>query len=230
MLCAQSLLAQRFSDQIPSIKRYFEKDIIDSLQGINMYKRLVAATGGDSIKYNGQGYNLQGWSEDFYMSGKLLHRGYYLNGQLITYKNFFENGQCERVLMNPDPLHCNETIYFNNGNTRRETNYYNGLPQKRSDYFENGQQKYSEEYEKQMRYLIRSKTWYASGGVETSLELSDPKTLEFDKKTYYNNGQIKEQGSLLFSESTKEYVKIGAWTSYDVDGKNKQVQKHPKTP
>jgi antitoxin component YwqK of YwqJK toxin-antitoxin module len=81
-----------------------------------------------------------------------------------------------------------------------------------------------------MRYLIRTKTWYPSGGVETSLELSDAKSLEYDKKTYYNNGQLKEEGSLLFSESTKEYVKIGSWTSYDVDGKNKQVQKYPKAP
>lgn len=223
-----SIFGQRFSDQIPSIKKYQEKDILDSVLGINIYAHLVTATGGDSIKYNGQGYNLQGWHDDFYLSGKLLHRGYYVNGQLITFKNFFENGQCERVLMNPDPLHCIENIYFSNGNPRRETSYYNGLPQKRVDYYENGFPRYAEENEKEMKYLIRKKSWHSNGSVEESIELVDPDNGTYNKKSWYSNGQLKDEGRVVFLKDTKQFVKDGTWSSYDSDGKNKQVKKYSK--
>ena len=53
--------AQRFADQVPQTKRYIQKDIVDPVEGIKMYNRLVEAIGGDSINYNKAGYNLQGW-------------------------------------------------------------------------------------------------------------------------------------------------------------------------
>lgn len=221
-----SVFGQRFSDQVPPVKRYTEQEVLDSLEGINIYTRLVGAIGGDSIKYNRQGYNLQGWNEDFYTSGKLLHRGYYVDGQVITFKNFFENGQCERVLMNPDPLHCVENSYFSNGNPRKEINYYNGRPQKLMEYYDTGLPRYTEENEKEMKYLTRKKSWYTNGGVENSIELVDTKSHKYMQRTYYSNGQMKEEGALIFLQASQEYVKDGAWVSYDSDGKNKQIKKY----
>jgi antitoxin component YwqK of YwqJK toxin-antitoxin module len=218
-------LAQRFADQVPQIRRYLQKDIVDSVEGIKMYNRLLEAIGGDSVTYNKAGYNLQGWNEDYYQSGKLLHRGYYIDGKAIVFKNFFENGQCERSVVNPDPLHCNIDIFFEDGKQRRQISYYNGQPQKRYDFYINGLPKYAEENEKEMKYLTSKKSWYSNGQMQSLMELTDPKNKRYTAKTYYASGQVKEEGTLILSaEGT--YVKDGTWFIYDSSGKSKKTEKY----
>lgn len=221
--------AQRFADQVPQTKRYLQKDIVDPAEGIKMYNRLIESIGGDSITYNKAGYNLQGWNEDFYMSGKLLHRGYYIDGRAIVFKNFFENGQCERTVVNPDPLHCNIDVFFENGKQRKQTNYYNGLPQKLYEFFENGLPKYTEENEKEMKYLTLKKSWYDNGQMQDVLELTDVKNKKYTQKYFYENGQIKSEGPMVLSIDGKTYVKDGVWSFYDSNGKNKRTEKYNAT-
>lgn len=224
-----SMSAQRFADQVPQTKRYIQKDIVDPVEGIKMYNRLVEAIGGDSINYNKAGYNLQGWNEDYYMSGKLLHRGYYIDGRAIVFKNFFENGQCERTVVNPDPLHCNIDVFFENGKQRKQTNYYNGLPHKLYEFFENGLPKYTEENEKEMKYLTLKKSWYDNGQMQDLLELTDAKNKKYTQKYFYENGQIKSEGPMVLSIDGKTYVKDGVWSLYDSNGKNKRIEKYNAT-
>ncbi len=221
--------AQRFADQVPQTKRYIQKDIVDPVEGIKMYNRLVEAIGGDSINYNKAGYNLQGWNEDYYMSGKLLHRGYYIDGRAIVFKNFFENGQCERTVVNPDPLHCNIDVFFENGKQRKQTNYYNGLPHKLYEFFENGLPKYTEENEKEMKYLTLKKSWYDNGQMQDVLELTDAKNKKYTQKYFYENGQIKSEGPMVLYIDGKTYVKDGVWSLYDSNGKNKRIEKYNAT-
>lgn len=220
----QVILAQRFADQIPQIRRYNQKDIVDSVNGIQMYNKLLESIGGDSVTYNKAGYNLQGWNEDFYQSGKLLHRGYYIDGKAIVFKNFYENGQCERSVVNPDPLHCNIDIYFEDGKQRRQINYYNGQPQKRYDFYMNGLPRYAEENEKEMKYLTLKKSWYSNGQMERIIELTDQKNKKYSAKTFYSNGQLKEEGTLILANDGT-YVKDGVWFVYDSNGKNKKSEK-----
>jgi len=228
-ICIGSISAQRFADQVPQTKRYIQKDIVDPVEGIKMYNRLVEAIGGDSINYNKAGYNLQGWNEDYYMSGKLLHRGYYIDGRAIVFKNFFENGQCERTVVNPDPLHCNIDVFFENGKQRKQTNYYNGLPHKLYEFFENGLPKYTEENEKEMKYLTLKKSWYDNGQIQDVLELTDAKNKKYTQKYFYENGQIKSEGPMVLSIDGKTYVKDGVWSLYDSNGKNKRIEKYNAT-
>ena len=228
-ICIGSMSAQRFADQVPQTKRYIQKDIVDPVEGIKMYNRLVEAIGGDSINYNKAGYNLQGWNEDYYMSGKLLHRGYYIDGRAIVFKNFFENGQCERTVVNPDPLHCNIDVFFENGKQRKQTNYYNGLPHKLYEFFENGLPKYTEENEKEMKYLTLKKSWYDNGQMQDVLELTDAKNKKYTQKYFYENGQIKSEGPMVLSIDGKTYVKDGVWSLYDSNGKNKRIEKYNAT-
>lgn len=228
-ICIGSISAQRFADQVPQTKRYIQKDIVDPVEGIKMYNRLVEAIGGDSINYNKAGYNLQGWNEDYYMSGKLLHRGYYIDGRAIVFKNFFENGQCERTVVNPDPLHCNIDVFFENGKQRKQTNYYNGLPHKLYEFFENGLPKYTEENEKEMKYLTLKKSWYDNGQMQDVLELTDAKNKKYTQKYFYENGQIKSEGPMVLSIDGKTYVKDGVWSLYDSNGKNKRIEKYNAT-
>lgn len=225
LLMGQAVLAQRFADQVPQIRRYAQKDVVDSVDGIKMYNKLLDAIGGDSVTFNKAGYNLQGWNEDYYTSGKLLHRGYYIDGKAIVFKNFFENGQCERTVVNPDPLHCNIDIYFENGKQRRQINYYNGLPQKRYDFYVTGLPKYAEENEKEMKFLTLKKSWYSNGQIQNVIELTDPKNKKYANKSYYANGQVKEEGSLILS-ADGSYLKDGTWYLYDSTGKNKKTEKH----
>lgn len=223
VLCASG--AGLYSQQQPA-GSYLQKDVLDSVEGIHMYTRFIGALSGDSVSSHRDGYNLQGWNEDFYESGKLLHRGYYVDGKLITFKNFYESGACERVVENPDPLHCNVNIFFESGTPRKLIYYYNGLPQRSYEFYENGLPKYTEENEKELNYLKLKKSWYGNGNLESSLELLDLADKKYTKKTYYLNGQLKEEGIVLKLVGRNEYVKEGNWYSYDSTGKKSPSEHH----
>lgn len=216
--------SQRFSDQVPQTKRYEQKEILDSLEGISMYNKLIESIGGDSVTFNKAGYNLQGWSEDYYKNGKLLHRGYYKDGKAVVFKNFYENGQCERTVMNPDPLRCNIDIFYEDGKQKKQISYYNGHPQKKYEYYKSGLPKYAEENEKEMKYLTLRKTWYSNGQIEEETELNDAKHKKYKQTVYYPSGKIKEEGSLVLTEEGK-YQREGTWTYYDANGKKKKSDK-----
>lgn len=200
------------------MRRYEARDVLDSLRGIEMYTGLIVALHGDSVMLSRSGSNMQGWNEDFYKSGKLLHRGYYVDGKLITFKNYYESGACERVVENPDPLHCNVSIFFENGSPRRRIHYYNGLAQRSYEFYENGLPKYAEENEKELSYLKLKKSWYDNGNMESSMELMDLKSKKYSRKTYYLNGKVKEEGILVKVAGANEYEKFGKWFSYDSEG------------
>jgi antitoxin component YwqK of YwqJK toxin-antitoxin module len=219
-----SATAQRFSEQVPQIRRYDQSEVLDTADGIKMYNKLIESIGGDSITYNKAGYNMQGWNEDYYKNGKLLHRGYYVDGKAVVFKNFYENGQCERTVVNPDPLRCNIDIYFEDGKQKKQLSYYNGLPQKKYEYYSTGLPKYVEENEKDMKYLTVRKSWYSNGQMENSIELADQKTKKYLQRSYYPSGQMKEEGTLVLSDNGKEYLKDGAWITYDNGGKKKKSE------
>lgn len=227
-LCCLSFSAivygQRFSEQVPQTKRYEQKEILDSLEGITMYNKLIESIGGDSITFNKAGYNLQGWSEDYYKNGKLLHRGYYKDGKAVVFKNFYESGQCERNVMNPDPLRCNIDVFYEDGKHKKQISYYNGHPQKKYEYYQSGLPKYAEENEKEMKYLTFKKTWYSNGQIENLVELSDSKHKKYNQTLYYPTGKIKEEGTLVLTEQGN-YLKEGTWTFYDANGKKKKTEK-----
>lgn len=207
-------------------KTYKPLEVFDSLGNISRYSNLVAFTGGELVAENGSGNALQGWNEDFYTNGMLLHRGYYVDGKLITFKNFFDNGQCERVYENTDPLHGMVDIFFADGQLRKKIKYYNGLPQKTYDFYENGQPCNTEEHDKEMKYLTLKKSWYDNGNLKSSFEINDTRNKRYSEKNYYINGRLREEGTRLLLSGTKDYVKDGTWYLYDMDGKNKRSEKH----
>ncbi|MBK9283992.1 MAG: hypothetical protein IPM51_06680 [Sphingobacteriaceae bacterium] len=223
ILFAGSFYAQRFADQVPQIKRYHQNEVLDSIEGISIYDKLLESIGGDSINYNKAGYNMQGWNEDYYVNGKLLHRGYYRDGKAVIFKNFYENGQCERTVINPDPLRCNIDVFYENGKQKRQITYYNGLPQKKYEYYNNGLPKYAEENEKELKYLTVKKSWYSNGQIQNSIELKDGKIKKYDQKLYSENGQLLEEGTLVLNERG-DYIKDGAWIIYDKSGKKKVLK------
>ena len=147
------LKAQRFTNQVPQLKKYTVNEVTDPDYGIIMYNKLIGPIGGDSLRYNKAGYNLQGWQEDFYVSGKLLHKGFYADGLIKVFKNYYENGQVERNFTSSDPRRASLETYYEDGKTRSQITFYDGNTQKEYDFFPNGNPEYVEENDKDIEFL-----------------------------------------------------------------------------
>jgi antitoxin component YwqK of YwqJK toxin-antitoxin module len=207
-LCAQV----KKGDTYPSLKVK-----VDSTYGITLYEKLNFSLGGDSIRYDKKGYSAAGWYEDYYENGKLLHKGYYADGNLRTYQNFYDNGQLERSFKT-DYNKSSMKIYYRDGKTRAEIDYVNGNTVKETDYYPNGSVEFVEEYNKDGQF-IRNNFYSPDGKPLSLLEIIDPKKLIYAKKEYHENGQIKEEGTMIYSKAAGDYQKDGKWIIYDESGK-----------
>jgi len=206
---------------VPATKapvKTYDASIIDSTYGITLYEKLNKSLGGDSIR-NNNGYACTGWFEDFYYNGKLLHKGYYQEGQLKNYRNFFPNGQMERQFKAVDDYKSNMKIYYPTGTLKSEVDYDEGNPLKWTDYYKDGKVELTEEFNKKGEYYIYRKTFYRDGKPETELTLTNPKKKIYSSKTFYENGQLKEEGEMLYSPDALDYVKNGHWKVYNESGK-----------
>jgi len=196
-----------------------QEEVVDPEYGIIIYNKLVPCIGGDSMRYNKAGYNAQGWQEDYYASGKLLHRGFYIDGQIKVFKNYWENGNLERELVAIDNLRCKMITYYPSGQIRSEITYYEGIEIKEKDYFENGSVELDEEIDKKEGYIIKRIINYPDSKPKIVMELTDKKLIVYSYKEFYENGNIKEEGSLNYRKDINDYVKNGEWKFYDESGK-----------
>ena len=152
--------SQSFSNQVVQLKRYTPAEIIDPEYGIIRYNKLVPMMGGDSVRFTKDGYNAQNWQEDFYVSGKLLHKGFYLDGSIKVFKNYYENGQVERSFSSTDLKHSKLEIFYEDGKVKSSINYYEGNPQNQYDFFKNGSPEYIEENDKNIEFLFKRNSFY----------------------------------------------------------------------
>lgn len=209
--------AQMFGNKV-EIAKYKAVDVVDSVYGIRMYDALNSYIGGDSIRNNAKGYACQGWVQDQYLSGKLLHKGYYEDGQLRIYKNFFESGGVERsfkmVDLNKGVLH----IYYSDGTKKSVLTYVSGSILSATDYYRNGQMSYTVKNEKTLEYLILRKSFSEEGKPQEIFELVNVKKNIYIQKEYYENGQLKSEGKLKFNPYKVDYIKNGVWKFYNEAG------------
>lgn len=217
----QSAFAQFFG-QIPQATKYNPAKVIDPVYGIKMYEKLNFTIGGDSVRNDKKGYACQGWVQDTYESGAIIHKGYYEDGHLTGYKNFYENGTVERSFKLTEYKRCNMQVFYPDGKLKSEVNYYDGAPQLWTDYYANGQIEYIEENSKKMEYLVQRKSYSEDGKPQEIFELIDPKKRIYSKKEYYENGNIKSEGLMKYSPSAMDYQKNGVWKEYDESGKGKE--------
>ncbi len=226
LIMSFSGFSQRFSNQVPQIKRYTPAEITDPDYGIIRYNKMVADIGGDSIRYTKDGYNSQGWQEDYYMSGKLLHKGFYADGFIKVFKNYYENGQVERSYSSTDPKHSKMEIYYDDGKTRSTIQYFDGNAQNQYDFFKNGTPEYVEENDKNVEFLYKRNTYFQNGQPESLFELVDKKSKKYIKKEFYENGKLKEEGPMIFRKDLGDYQKEGEWTYYDEKGAKTKSEKY----
>ncbi len=195
-----------------------QNEVVDAEYGIVIYNTLIPCMGGDSLRYSKVGYNAQSWQEDYYASGKLLHRGFYIDGQIKVFKNYWENGNLERELIAVDNLRCKLYTYYPDGQPRSEVTYYEGTEIKEKDFFENGTIELDEEIDKKNGHIIKRIINYPNSKPKLIMEITDKKLKIYSYKEYYDNGNLKEEGTLNFRKDMNDYVKNGIWKYYDENG------------
>jgi antitoxin component YwqK of YwqJK toxin-antitoxin module len=225
-LFGNTAFAQSYSDQIPQMRKYKSSEVVDSAYGITMFDKMAPSLGGDSLRYDKKGYSAQGWLEDYYVSGKLLHKGFYVDGELRAYKNYYENDQQERTFRMIDYKHSEVIVYYPDGKLKSQIHYYSKAPQKEIDYYRNGNIDMVEENYGDNEYLIKRNSFYENGYVETVFELIDKKKKIYTHKEYFENGKLKEEGILKFYKDRNDYLKEGEWKTYNEQGDVKKTEQY----
>ncbi len=171
----------------------------------------------DSTRMEG-GYAVNGWKEDKYQDGKLLHKGYYIEGQLKVYKNYYPNGTLERNFKSIDGFRSKALLYFENGNLKSEVLYSNDFAMEWTDYYINGQIEYYEKYHKNQCHHLDKKAYYEDGQIENELILDNKKKLLYTYHEYHPNGSMKLKGHIKYDMGIYDYVKYGTWSNFDEQG------------
>ena len=215
LISAVSYAQIDLESQIPKEKTY-DKSIIDATYGIQLYEPLNMALEGDSVRME-NGYVVNNWKEDFYDDGTLLHRGYYIDGQLKVYKNYYPSGQVEREFKNIDGFRSLQKKFYADGTLKSEVKYMEGSALLWVDYYANGNMEFYEEFHKSFLYHNAKRSYYETGQEETVLKRV--KKLNFTQNDFYNNGKTKQEGTLSYDLNAYDYYKTGKWTYYNKQGK-----------
>lgn len=223
-----TVFSQRYANQVPQLKRYTPAEVIDSDYGIIIFNKMVPTIGGDSLRYTKDGYNAQGWQEDYYVSGKILHKGYYVDGSIKIFKNFYENGQVERNYTSTDPRRSKMEIFYEDGKVRSNIEYFEGNTQNQYDFFRNGSPEFVEENDKDVEFLYKRNSYFENGNPSSLFELINKKSKKYVKKEFYENGRIKEEGNMFLRKEMGDYQKEDTWTYYDEKGNVTKTEKYHK--
>ena len=203
----------------PADDSIFLASILNEEYGFILYENLNYRLGGDSTRHDKKGYAARGWVEDYFPSGKLLHRGYYSDGCLKIYKNYFPDGITERSYKTIDHLRSTMERYYQNGTLKSNVLYKGGVPTKWEDYYPNGKLEYMEEFNKTLDYYIVRKSFYPNGKLHETLQLVKETKRLYEHKKFNDVGVLVEKGKMIYSEIVYDYQKIGKWIIYNDTGK-----------
>jgi antitoxin component YwqK of YwqJK toxin-antitoxin module len=194
-----------------------EEDTVD--YSVPQYDKLCTIMGGDSIRYQ-NGQKATGFFKDFYPSGRLKHKGYYDQGQIITvFTNYYENGQVERDFKSKTERRGTLEVFYKSGALLSRVEWIGGESLKWEDYYPYGQLEFAEEFNKGLDYYLYMRFYFETGKPQILFELTDEKARTYSYKEYYPNGQIKECGNKVQNEALNDYQLDGKWSYYDENGK-----------
>lgn len=208
--------------------KYTKQQIVDPYYGIVRYNKLIASIGGDSIRKAKDGRPVQDWVEDYYVGGKLLHKGFYVDGTIKVFTNYHENGQIERNFTSTDLKHSKLEVFYDDGKPRSTINYFLGNAQKQYDFYQNGNPEYIEENDKNIEFLFKRNSYQENGSPISIFELTDKKKKTYIKKEYHENGKLKEEGTMIYRKDLADYQKDGVWTYFDEKGNNVKTETYHK--
>ncbi len=208
--------------------KFTKQQIVDPYYGIVRYNKLIASIGGDSIRKAKDGRPVQDWVEDYYVGGKLLHKGFYVDGTIKVFTNYHENGQIERNFTSTDLKHSKLEVFYDDGKPRSTINYFLGNAQKQYDFYQNGSPEYIEENDKNIEFLFKRNSYQENGSPISIFELTDKKKKTYLKKEYHENGKLKEEGTMIYRKDLADYQKDGVWTYFDEKGNNIKTETYHK--
>lgn len=213
-LLVMPAIAQKEADK----NGYIPEAVIDAKYGIIMYKNLNMMLGSDTIR-NVNGYAANGFVKDFYITGQLLHKGFYVEGQLKVYRNFFPDGTVERNFRMVDTKKSKMDIYYKDGTEKSKITYVNSEAQSWADYYPSGTLEFIEVYDKNIQYYIEKGNYFEDGSPENTLVLENKKKLVYTQTYFYANGEVKRVGQMKYVKTEFDYQNIGTWVEYDNAGK-----------
>lgn len=212
-------LAQSISTKNENAKLYKSEEILDADYGITMYNHLILSIGGDSVRYTKDHFKVNGWKEDLYENGSILHKGFYVDGKIKIFKNYYLNGSIERNFIELDLNKSKLELFYEDGKQKSVILYYQGNSQNQYDYFRNGNPEYIEENDKHLEFLYKRNLYFENGIPESLFELIDKKQKRYSKKEFFINGKLKEEGFMIFRKDMNDYQKDGIWNYFDQAGK-----------
>lgn len=211
-------------------KNQTEKDSAQQAESIREYKVFNSYLGGDSVRMC-HGTPCMGKIKDYYENGELKHKGYYKDGKLTsTYRNYFDNGQEERVFKKKNAREAEMKIFYRNGQKRSDVKYLRGKPLEWTEYSKKGQKKSYELYDKSLEFLKERTYYHENGEIRSHLKLKKEKDDKhfYSKKKYYPSGQLKAKGKVLHNVYFNAYRREGEWIFYDKNGNPKYKQRYVK--
>jgi antitoxin component YwqK of YwqJK toxin-antitoxin module len=214
-----------FDKQLP--QRSYPPSVVDSVYGITMYEGLVMALGGDSIRKNGV-YACNGWVQDAYLDGTIIHKGFYQAGQLQSYKNYYPNGKVERDFSSVDALFAECKMYYPSGQLKSQVKYQDGVAKQWTDYFPSGAVQFEEKMNRTMDYYEFQKYYYENTKPSKVIELADKKKLLFNFFEYYESGAVKVQGHRLYVKESNTFFDHGDWIYFDESGAKIKTEKYDR--
>jgi antitoxin component YwqK of YwqJK toxin-antitoxin module len=200
-----------------------KESVIDAEYGIEIFDRFNSYLDGDSVRKDSKGVLCLGWVVDRYDDNTILHRGYYVDGKLKVYKNYYPNGQLERAFKLKGAFGACMAKYFADGKLKSNVVYNNGLVVSEKDFTETGKLTYLEKSNSRKNYLLAKVSYYENGNIEFDTKLVNKKHNEYFHKQYYENGLLQEEGILVFKSSLNDFEKKGVWKVYNEKGEESTV-------
>jgi len=101
------------------------------------YKAFSSELGGNTIRIENNGAPCQGWVKDYYENGNILHKGYYVDGELKIFKNYYNNGAMERSSKLTSYSKANVKLFYPDGRQKSSLKYSKGRLYKWSEFIYN---------------------------------------------------------------------------------------------
>ena len=205
--------------------QFMPQDVIDEQYGIQGYESMVLSLDGDSTRLC-DGKPCEGHLTDKYTNGEPLHKGTYLDGKLINFKNFYPDGQVERKYTLVDENRTKLLIYYPDGKLKTEVKYVYGSVKEWTDYYQNGKMEYHEKFNSKRDIIVLMDSYYEDGKPQMIMEFAKRGDKIYDKTEYYPSGKVKETGQVHYFEEISDYRKIDDWKTYDEKGKLLKIENY----
>lgn len=189
----------------------------DPLPMLSSYDRLNRRLGGDSIRLC-NGRPCEGWVEDRYPDGTLMHRGSYAGGRLVVYRNYYPNGVLERDFRELDEVKCVLRTYHPNSTLRSDARYADGQLFRYIDHYPTGQLRYAEERHRREPYFTRMDLFAPTGKPISLLRQVARKPVEFEQQEFHPDGSLRCSGRARYNTHRMDTQRVGLWTYYDRAG------------